>query len=185
MLLSRIYADDEIEDGSVDYPMDGGEDGDDDDGDSSRDNDDNGDEDKEEEHPAPADSDVVVPTVELVSPPEGTEPVIPPPSTDISTTRARITIRLQASTSLPLEAEVERVLAMTTPSPSPPISLSPPFAGERLARCMALPAHSSPPPVPSPLLPSSGCLTQIQTLMIASTQTFIDAVTAVLQLPLL
>ncbi|GJZ01527.1 hypothetical protein Tco_0519488 [Tanacetum coccineum] len=35
-------------------------------------------------------------------------------------------------------------LAMTTPSPSPPISLSPPSAGERLARCTALPAHSSP-----------------------------------------
>ncbi|GJY30512.1 hypothetical protein Tco_0414007 [Tanacetum coccineum] len=42
---------------------------------------------------------------------------------------------------------------MTTPSPSPPISLSPPSAGERLARCMAPPAHSS------PLLPSSGCPT--------------------------
>ncbi|GJS75619.1 hypothetical protein Tco_0725500 [Tanacetum coccineum] len=30
--------------------------------------------------------------------------------------------------------EVERLLAMPTPPPSPPISLSPPFAGERLAR---------------------------------------------------
>ncbi|GJU29252.1 hypothetical protein Tco_1172841 [Tanacetum coccineum] len=38
---------------------------------------------------------------------------------------------------------------MATPSPSPPISLSPPSAGERLARCMAQPAHSP------PLLPSS------------------------------
>ncbi|GJU38092.1 hypothetical protein Tco_1186446 [Tanacetum coccineum] len=45
---------------------------------------------------------------------------------------------------------------MTTPSPSPPISISPPSAGERLVRCMAPPAHASPPPVPSPLLPSSG-----------------------------
>ncbi|GJU34557.1 hypothetical protein Tco_1182911 [Tanacetum coccineum] len=45
-----------------------------------------------------------------------------------------ITIRPQASISLPPEAEVERLLAMTTPSPSPPISLSPPSAGERLAR---------------------------------------------------
>ncbi|GJZ24666.1 hypothetical protein Tco_0562125 [Tanacetum coccineum] len=50
---------------------------------------------------------------------------------------------------LPPEAEAERLLAMTTPSPSPPISLSPPSAGERLARCTAPPAHSSPPPVPS------------------------------------
>ncbi|GJY73918.1 putative reverse transcriptase domain-containing protein [Tanacetum coccineum] len=66
---------------------------------------------------------------------------------------------------------------MTTPSPSPPISLSPPSVGERLARCMAPPAHSS------PLLPSSGCPTQIQTLRIASTQALIDAVTAALPSP--
>ncbi|GKF23245.1 hypothetical protein Tco_0075567, partial [Tanacetum coccineum] len=72
---------------------------------------------------------------------------------------------------------VERLLAMTTPSPSPPISLSPPSAGERLARCTAPPAHS--PPLP----PSSGCLTQIQTLRIASTQALIDAVTTALPPP--
>ncbi|GJR23181.1 hypothetical protein Tco_0971708 [Tanacetum coccineum] len=72
---------------------------------------------------------------------------------------------------------------MPTPPPSPPISLSPPSAGERLARCMAPSAHSSPPPVPSPLLPSSGCPTQIQTLRIASTQALIDAVTAALPSP--
>ncbi|GJW77106.1 hypothetical protein Tco_0138788 [Tanacetum coccineum] len=64
----------------------------------------------------------------------GIEPVIPPPSTDITTTGARITVRLQASISLPPKAEVERLLAMPTPPPSPPISLSPPSAGERLAR---------------------------------------------------
>ncbi|GJZ31438.1 hypothetical protein Tco_0576485 [Tanacetum coccineum] len=81
------------------------------------------------------------------------------------------------SISLPPEAEVERLLAMTTPSPSPPISLSPPSAGERLARCTAPPAH--PPPLP----PSSGRLTQIQTLRIASTQALIDAVTAALPPP--
>ncbi|GJY21771.1 hypothetical protein Tco_0394337 [Tanacetum coccineum] len=72
---------------------------------------------------------------------------------------------------------------MPTPPPSPPISLSPPSTGERLARCMAPSAHSSPPPVPSPLLPLSGCPTQIQILMIASTQALVDAVTAVLPLP--
>ncbi|GJV50273.1 hypothetical protein Tco_1440485 [Tanacetum coccineum] len=65
---------------------------------------------------------------------------------------------------------------MPTPPPSPLISLSPPSAGERLARCTAPSAHSSPPPVPSPLLPSSGCPTQIQTLRIASTQALVDAV---------
>ncbi|GJZ36252.1 hypothetical protein Tco_0582069, partial [Tanacetum coccineum] len=49
--------------------------------------------------------------------------------------------------------------------------------------CTAPPALSSPPQVPSPLLPSSGCPTQIQTLKIASTQALIDAVTAALPLP--
>ncbi|GJZ91471.1 putative reverse transcriptase domain-containing protein [Tanacetum coccineum] len=158
------YVDDEIEDGPVDYPMDGG---DDDNGDSSRDdaNDEDEDEDEEdedeeeEEHLALTDSDVVVPTDGLIS------------------------VRPQTSISLPPEAKVERLLAMTTPSPSPPISLSPPSAGERLVRCMASPAHSSPPPVPSPLLPSSGCPTQIQTLRIASTQALIDAVTVALPSP--
>ncbi|GKF07979.1 hypothetical protein Tco_0042203, partial [Tanacetum coccineum] len=66
------------------------------------------------------------------------------------------------SISLPPEAEVERLLAITPPSPSPPISLSPPSAGERLVRSMAPPAHSSLPPafidavtatLPSPPLP--------------------------------
>nr|GEX99594.1 hypothetical protein [Tanacetum cinerariifolium] len=96
--LPPEYEDDEIEDGLVDYPMDGGDDGDEDDGDSS--GDDAGDEDKdeedeeEEEHLAPIDSALVIPTNELVSPPKGTEPVIPPPSTDTATTGARIIIRL-------------------------------------------------------------------------------------------
>ncbi|GJS19199.1 hypothetical protein Tco_0447831 [Tanacetum coccineum] len=128
------YEDNEIEDGLVDYPMDGGDDGDDDNGDSSRDDandededEEDEDEEEEEEHLAPADSAVVVPIDEPVSPPEGIEPVIPPPSTDI-TIGARITVRPQASISLPLEAEVERLLAMTAPSPSPHISLQPPRA---------------------------------------------------------
>ncbi|GKA77583.1 hypothetical protein Tco_0784044, partial [Tanacetum coccineum] len=111
-----------------------------------------------EEHLASANSAIVVPTVEPVSPPEGTEHVIPPPSTDITTTGARITIRLQASISLPPEAEVERLLAMPTPSPSPLISLSPPSAGERLSKIAstqalidavtaALPSPPLPPPI--------------------------------------
>ncbi|GKB01471.1 hypothetical protein Tco_0829515 [Tanacetum coccineum] len=89
------YEDDETEDGLVNYPMHGGDDGDDDDGYSSGDDVDDKDEDDEEEekeeHLAPADSAIVVPTDELVSPPEGTEPVIPPSSTDI-TIGARITV---------------------------------------------------------------------------------------------
>ncbi|GJU29403.1 hypothetical protein Tco_1172992 [Tanacetum coccineum] len=176
------YEDDETEDGLVDYPMDEGDDGDDDDDIPSR----NYPmmrmrmmrtriREGEEEHSLRRLA-IVLPVDEPVFPPEGTEPVIPPPSTDI-TIGARITVRPQTSISLPPEAEVERLLAMTTPSPSPPISLSPPSAGERLARCMAPPAHSS------PLLPSSGCPTQTQTLRIASTQALIDAVTTALPSP--
>nr|GEZ50371.1 reverse transcriptase domain-containing protein [Tanacetum cinerariifolium] len=47
-------------------------------------------EDEEEEHLASTDVAVVVPTVEPVSLPEGTEPVIPPPYINITTTGARI-----------------------------------------------------------------------------------------------
>nr|GEW92766.1 putative reverse transcriptase domain-containing protein [Tanacetum cinerariifolium] len=121
------YEDDESEDGLVDYPINGGDNGDDDDGDSSGDDVDDEDEDEEdeEEHLAPADSAVVVPASELVSPHEGTEPVIPPPSTDIATIGARITVWLQASISLSPEAEVERLLAMPSPPPSPLTLLSP------------------------------------------------------------
>ncbi|GKD34861.1 hypothetical protein Tco_1250370, partial [Tanacetum coccineum] len=109
------YEDDETEDGSVDYPMDGGDNGDDDDGHSSGDDadEDEDDEDKEEEkHIAPTDSTIAAPVDEPVFPPDRTEPVIPPPSIDI-TVRARITIRPQTSISLPPEVEVERLLTMT------------------------------------------------------------------------
>nr|GEW63207.1 hypothetical protein [Tanacetum cinerariifolium] len=107
-------------------------------------------EEEEEEHLAPVDSAVVIPTDELVSSPEGTEPVIPPPSTDTATTGARITVRLQAAISFPLEAEVERLLVMPTPSPSLLTSLSPPSVRERLAKCTAPVALPS-PPLPSPV----------------------------------
>nr|GEV45912.1 retrotransposon protein, putative, Ty3-gypsy subclass [Tanacetum cinerariifolium] len=158
------YEDDETEDGPVDYPIDEGDDGDNDDGNSSGDDADDEDEDEEEEEEeeeylAPADSTIVIPTDELVSPPEGTEPVIPLPSTDTTTTRARITVRLQAAISFPPEAEGSAWLC-TAPSTCP-----------------------SPPPVPSPLLPSSECPTHIQTLSLASTQALIDAVTATIPSP--
>nr|GEV30532.1 reverse transcriptase domain-containing protein [Tanacetum cinerariifolium] len=129
------YEDDETKDGPVDYPMDGGDDvdDDDDDGDSSGDDADDEDEDEEEEeHLASADSAIVIPTDVLVAPPKETEP---------------------AAISFSLEAEVERLLAMPTPSPSPLTSLSPPSAGERLARCMApaaLPSPQLPPPLHMP-----------------------------------
>nr|GEV36384.1 putative reverse transcriptase domain-containing protein [Tanacetum cinerariifolium] len=106
---------------------------------------------------------------------------IPPPFTDTIITGARITVRLQAAISFPPEAEVERLLAMPTSSPSPLASLSPPFVGERLAMCTDPAACPSPPLMPSPLLPSSGCPTQIQKLRLASTQALIDAVTTAIQ----
>ncbi|GJY07565.1 hypothetical protein Tco_0374619, partial [Tanacetum coccineum] len=70
--------------------------------------------------------------------------------------KEEITVRLQASISLPPEAEVERLLAMPTPPPSPPISLSPLSAEEHLARIAftqaivdaviaVLPSHPLPP----------------------------------------
>nr|GEV80322.1 hypothetical protein [Tanacetum cinerariifolium] len=143
------YEEDEAQDGPVDYPMDGGDDGDDEDDDDSSgydaDDEDEDNEDEEEEHLAPADSAVVIPIDELVSLPEGTEPTIPPLSTDTTTIGARITIRPLIFVSLPPEEEVERLLAMPTPSPSPLTSLSPPSAGEHLARCTAPAALPSPP----------------------------------------
>ncbi|GKA24025.1 hypothetical protein Tco_0710058 [Tanacetum coccineum] len=151
VVKSDLEEDPEEEDGDDDDGDSFGDDADDEDEDE-RDEDDE-DEEEEEEHLALTDSAVIVPIVELVSPPEGTEPVIPPPSTDITTTG--------------------------------PISLSPPSVRERLTRCTTPPALSSPPPVPSPLLPSSGCPTQIQTLRMASTQALVDAVTAALPSPLL
>ncbi|GKF97188.1 hypothetical protein Tco_0293009, partial [Tanacetum coccineum] len=143
-----------------DSPGDDADDEDEDEEDEDEEDEDEEDE-EEEEHLAPADSAVVVPTVVLVSPPEGTEPVTPPPSIDITTTEARIIVRLQASISLPPKAEI----------------------GECLARYTAPSTHSSPPPVSSPLLPSSGCPTQIQTLGIAFTQALVDAFIATLPSP--
>nr|GEW79519.1 hypothetical protein [Tanacetum cinerariifolium] len=139
------YEDDEEQDGPVDYPMGEGDDGGDDDGNSSRDDAADEDEDieeekeeekeeeEEEEHIASADSTAVIPVVELVSSPEGTKPVLPPPSIDITTIGAKILVRLQASVSLPSTVDVERLLALPTPPLLPLTSLSPPFAGEQQA----------------------------------------------------
>ncbi|GKG43815.1 hypothetical protein Tco_0482908, partial [Tanacetum coccineum] len=104
--------------------IDGGDDGDDDNGDSSRDDANDEDEDDkdeeeeeedEEEHLAPAASTIIVPVDEPIFPPEGTEPVIPPPFTDI-TIGASIIVRRQTFISLPPEAEVERLLVGNTKS---------------------------------------------------------------------
>ncbi|GKG60373.1 hypothetical protein Tco_0611974, partial [Tanacetum coccineum] len=55
-----------------------GDDADDEDEDMEKDDEDE-DEEEEEKHIASADSTVVIPIVELVSSPEGTEPIIPSP----------------------------------------------------------------------------------------------------------
>nr|GFA82564.1 hypothetical protein [Tanacetum cinerariifolium] len=144
------YEDDEEQDGLVDYLVGEGDDMGYDDGNSSRDDAADEDEDMEEEeeeeveHIASVDSTAVIPVVELVSSPEGTNPVLPPPSIDITTTGARISVRLQASVSLPSTVDVERLLALSTPPLSPLTSLSPPFAGERLARLTDPSVHPSP-----------------------------------------
>nr|GEU65049.1 putative reverse transcriptase domain-containing protein [Tanacetum cinerariifolium] len=158
---NKEYKDDEEQDGPVDYPMgegdNGGDDDDDPSGDDAADEDEDmeeeeedEDEEEEEEHIASADSTTVIPVVELVSSPEGTEPVLPPPSIDITTTGARISVRLQASVSLP--STIDRLARLTDPS-----------------------VHPSPL-----LLPSSGCLTQTQALRITSTQALTDAATTAL-----
>nr|GFD57107.1 hypothetical protein [Tanacetum cinerariifolium] len=88
------------------YPIGEGDDGGDDDGDSSRDDvadkdkdmeEEEEDEEEEEEHIASVDSTAVIPIVELVSSPDGTKHFSPPPFIDITTTRARISVQLQAS----------------------------------------------------------------------------------------
>nr|GEW25746.1 putative reverse transcriptase domain-containing protein [Tanacetum cinerariifolium] len=120
------YEEDEEEDSLVDYLMDRGDDGDDDDnGDSSGydADDEDEDEEEEEEHLAPADSVVVIPVDELASSPEGTEPIIPTPSTCTATTGARITIRPQ--TSNPFHQRQRCMAPAALPSPPLPPSSYP------------------------------------------------------------
>ncbi|GJZ79410.1 hypothetical protein Tco_0644247, partial [Tanacetum coccineum] len=128
----------------ADYPTDGGDDDDDDDTD---DEDEEPFEEEEEEHLAPADpSDVPVvdpvPSAGDTEALEADEPAPTLPSPPAHRTTARISIRPETPVLLPSEEEVERLLALP---PSPLISLSPPSAEERLARCLAAPALPSSP----------------------------------------
>nr|GEU52322.1 hypothetical protein [Tanacetum cinerariifolium] len=129
------YEDDETEDGPVDYPIDRRDDGDDNDGDSSRDDADDEDEDDGDEE---EEEHLALADSAIVIP--------------------------TAAISLSPEAEVERLLSMPTPPPSPLTSLSPPSAGEHLARMastqalidvvtVALPSPPLPPPlyIPPPV----------------------------------
>ncbi|GJX97689.1 putative reverse transcriptase domain-containing protein [Tanacetum coccineum] len=112
---------------------------------------------EEEEHLAPADPSDVPVVYHVLSARdtealEADEPAPTPPSPPAHRTTARISIRPEAPVLLPSKEEVERLLALPPPPPSPLISLSPPSAEERLARCLAAPAlPSSPlPTVPHP-----------------------------------
>ncbi|GJR81252.1 hypothetical protein Tco_0152037 [Tanacetum coccineum] len=97
---------------------------------------------------------------------------------------ARNNVRPQTSISLPPRAEVERTSGHCIRITITTFITITTSAERALARCnIPKTTHSSPLPMPSPLLPSSGCPTQIQTLRIASTQALIDAVTAALPSP--
>ncbi|GKF87831.1 hypothetical protein Tco_0258708, partial [Tanacetum coccineum] len=147
------------EDGPVDYPADVGDDDDDDSSDDNEEDEEASEEEEvseeeeaeeEEEHLAPANSVVTpvadhVPSSKETKPFETDESAAKPPSPPTCRTTARISIRLEARILLPPEEEVERLLTLPTPPPSPPISLSPPSAEERLARCLAAPALPSSP----------------------------------------
>ncbi|GJS54356.1 hypothetical protein Tco_0627718 [Tanacetum coccineum] len=101
-----------------------------DDEDEDKGDEDDEDEEEEEEHLDPADSAVVVPTLGLLS-------------------------GFRLPYPIPARGRGRDLLSHATPTTITTYSLSPTRCRERLARCMAPSAHSSPPPVPSPLLPSS------------------------------
>ncbi|GJU46741.1 putative reverse transcriptase domain-containing protein [Tanacetum coccineum] len=137
------------EDGPVDYPADGG-DGNDDDSSDDDDKKEEASEEEEDEHLALADP-VVAPVVDHVPSSEETNPfetdesAATPPSPPACRTTARISIQPEAPMPFPSEKEFERLFALPPPPPSPLISLSPPSAEERLARCLAAPALPSSP----------------------------------------
>ncbi|GKC02832.1 hypothetical protein Tco_0994442 [Tanacetum coccineum] len=115
---------------------------------------------EEEEHLARLTLQLFLPTDELFPTPEGTDPALyhHPQLTLLLGLGLPSGLRLPYSLST-REEKVERTSGHDYSLTIHPISrITSPSAGERLARCIALPAHSSPPPVPSPLLPSSGCL---------------------------
>ncbi|GJV53937.1 hypothetical protein Tco_1449678 [Tanacetum coccineum] len=130
----------------VDYPVDGGDDGDDEDESSDDDEDDDvdieGDE-EEEEHPAPADSIAVAlpavdhaPSAEETKPFESDESAATPPPHLAYRVTARISIRDEPPTPFWSDTKVARLLAIPTQPPSP------------------LSLWSSPlPQIPYPLLP--------------------------------
>nr|GEV12356.1 reverse transcriptase domain-containing protein [Tanacetum cinerariifolium] len=95
--------------------------------DDAEDEDEEDEEEEEEEHLALANSTVVVPTAEPVSLHEGTYRIIPPPSTNITTTRARITALIDAVTT-----------ALPSPPLPPPLYIPPHVDRMRSGRVLLL-----------------------------------------------
>ncbi|GKC46685.1 hypothetical protein Tco_1064407 [Tanacetum coccineum] len=146
------------EEDHADYPADGGDDDDEPSDDDTDDEDEEPFEDEdnneEEECLALADSSAV-PVVDPVLSVGDTEAFetdesAPTPVPSPRRHTARISIRPEAPMPFPYEEEVERLLALPPPPPSPRISLSPPSAEERLARCLAAPTL---PSSPFPIVP--------------------------------
>ncbi|GJS39827.1 hypothetical protein Tco_0564870 [Tanacetum coccineum] len=109
----------------VDYPANGGDDGDDEDESSDEDEDDDVDI-EEDEHPALADSTAVAlpavdqaPSTEETKPFETDESAITPPTHPAYRVTARISIRDEPPTPFWSDTEVVRLLAIPTPPPSP------------------------------------------------------------------
>nr|GEV19213.1 hypothetical protein [Tanacetum cinerariifolium] len=108
------YEDDETEDGLVDYPMNGGDDGDDDDGDEDEDEE----EEEEEQHLAPADSVIVIPTDELAEVERLLAIPTPSPSPLTSLSPPSTGERLARCTAL---------AALPSPPLPPPLHMPPPI----------------------------------------------------------
>nr|GEW74431.1 hypothetical protein [Tanacetum cinerariifolium] len=149
---------------SIDYPTDGGEDGDDEKGSSDDDEDDDmdikADEEEEEEHPAPADSVVVaLPAADQALSAKETElfetdeTIATPPPHPAYRMIARISIPALVPVPAWSDSEVVRLLAMYSPSSLPLSHLSSP--PPRIPFPPLPPILSPPSPVLSPAPPSS------------------------------
>ncbi|GKB38581.1 hypothetical protein Tco_0883523 [Tanacetum coccineum] len=145
----------------VDYPADGGDDGDDEDESSDDDEDEDVDieeDEEEEENPAPAESTAVAlpivdqaPSAEETEPFETDESVATPPPHPACRVTARTSIRDEPPTPFWSDMEVARLLAIPTPPPSPLSLWSSPLPQIPSTPLPVL----SPVPVISPSPPSS------------------------------
>nr|GEX28277.1 putative reverse transcriptase domain-containing protein [Tanacetum cinerariifolium] len=158
------YGKDASPEDPVDYPADGGDDGDDKEGSSEDDEDDDIDieanEEEEEKHPAPADSVVVAlpaadqaPSAEEIEPFETDESAATPPPYLAYHMTDRISIPAPVPVPVWSDSEVARLLAMSSPPSSPlsPMSLPPPqIPFPPLPPILSPPSHVlSPAPPPS------------------------------------